>query len=312
MTSWKETSFNLTPKLFRHLILVPVLLAIPLLWSCNGINPPESIPSYLYIPEIKLEVAADGSQGSDAHGITDAWVFVNSQLIGVFETPATVPVLASGNAKISISAGIKRNGRLNDRIAYPFYAPFDTSQILVPGMVDTIHPKVKYREAAQFRWIEDFEDLANSFTASNPNATIDSMFITTDPTEVFQWDNRQNTASGKVLLGKGKQYFHNATVNEFNLPKGGNEVFLEANFNSDAALQFGFIPSMTSTFGEIPVFLGFPTDGEWRKVYISLKEDISVPDFSRDNFKIFLSSYSDAQSDTARILIDNFKILFFE
>lgn len=312
MISSKGTSFNLTFKLPRLLLVVSMLWVLPPLWSCNKINPPETIPSYLFIPEIPLEVAADGSQGSSAHGITDAWVFVNSQLIGVFETPAIVPVLASGNVKISISAGIKRNGRSNDRIAYPFYAPYDTSLILSPGIIDTIQPKVKYREAARFRWIEDFEDFANSFTASNPNATIDSMFITTNPTEVFQWDNRENTASGKVLLGKGKQYFHNATVNEFNLPKGGNEVYLEANFNSDAALQFGFIPNITSTFGEIPVFLGFPTNGEWRKVYISLKEDISIPDFSRDNFKIFLSAYSDASSDTARILIDNFKILYFE
>jgi hypothetical protein len=311
MINLKETLFN---RAFKNSLKLQTIAWLVVLanGSCNRINPTEPIPSYIFIPQIELQVAADGSQGSPSNGIEDAWVFANSELIGVFELPALVPILENGNTRISISAGVKRNGRSNDRIAFPFYEPFNLEINLQAGLVDTISPVISYRETAQFKWIEDFEDFSNSFTGTDPSATVDSMFIVNSPEEVFEWDGRDNRASGKVILGSGKQYFHNATVNEFDLPREGKEVYLEANFKSDAPLQFGLIPSETRTFGEIPVFIGFATEGEWKKVYISLKEDINIPDFNRDNFKVFISAFSDSDSDTASVLIDNFKIVYFE
>ena len=62
-------------------------------------------------------------QGSNFKAITDAWVYVDDGLIGAFELPATIPVLAEGKHKLEIRPGIKLNGISSTRAPYPFYQP---------------------------------------------------------------------------------------------------------------------------------------------------------------------------------------------
>jgi len=52
------------------------------------INPAEPIPSYIHIDKIDLTTDYS-SQGTSSNKITDAWIYVDNELIGAFEMPVT-------------------------------------------------------------------------------------------------------------------------------------------------------------------------------------------------------------------------------
>ncbi|MEM9024932.1 MAG: hypothetical protein AAGB22_14400, partial [Bacteroidota bacterium] len=92
--------------------------------SCDIINPEEEIPSFLRIDSINLNITNSGIQGAPTENITEAWVFWNSELIGVFELPAIIPILAAGQGELQVAAGIQVNGIGAKREIYPFYQAF--------------------------------------------------------------------------------------------------------------------------------------------------------------------------------------------
>ena len=71
-------------------------------------------PAYIKINDIELN-------NSSTDKITDAWVYIENQLQGVYELPAKFPVLETGVKEIRIKAGIKNNGISSSRI---FFIPF--------------------------------------------------------------------------------------------------------------------------------------------------------------------------------------------
>ena len=92
----------------------------------------EGIPSYIQINEIVLE---DESVTSN---ITDAWVYIDEQLQGVYELPANFPVLAEGKHKLRIKAGIKDNGIASTRVIYPLYSSFIIDRYFLKIFYDEI------------------------------------------------------------------------------------------------------------------------------------------------------------------------------
>src|SRR5687767_2026929 len=90
---------------FFTLLIISFLVSIPF----TGCDKEEPVPSYIHIDSISLN-SIYSTQGTSDHKITDAWVFVNEQYVGVYELPATFPVLYEGTQNIRIKAGIKKNG----------------------------------------------------------------------------------------------------------------------------------------------------------------------------------------------------------
>ena len=90
----------------------------------SGCDKEEQIPSYIYISEFVL-YTKNTNFGSNSHDFVDAWVYANNKLIGVFELPATIPILESGSKQLTIIAGIRKNGLYYEREAYPFLKPYD-------------------------------------------------------------------------------------------------------------------------------------------------------------------------------------------
>ncbi|MEZ4984834.1 MAG: hypothetical protein R2795_07325 [Saprospiraceae bacterium] len=91
-------------------------------WQCDFINPEEGIPSYLFIEEFTLTTGP--AQGSNSHKITEAWVFVDDIFLGVYDLPATVPVLETGSHTVRVEAGIRDNGLGDFPNIYPFSPTF--------------------------------------------------------------------------------------------------------------------------------------------------------------------------------------------
>ncbi|MCK6650821.1 MAG: hypothetical protein L6Q66_14285 [Bacteroidia bacterium] len=161
------------------------LLLPALTWySCNIINPAEPIPSYIRINGISLTTVA--GQGSNSSKITDAWVYVDEQLVGCFELPVTIPILKEGVHQLKIRGGIKVNGISATRSPYPFYDSYTQTISFNKGEVQTISPVVKYLSSADFTCMEDFEASTGTILYNSPSGTDTTLAVTTLTSEVFE------------------------------------------------------------------------------------------------------------------------------
>src|SRR5690348_12276879 len=61
--------------------------------NCNTINPRETTPTYIHIDSFRTKPGF-------SHKITAVWVYYNNSPVGVFDLPATIPVMASGTGKL--------------------------------------------------------------------------------------------------------------------------------------------------------------------------------------------------------------------
>ena len=83
---------------------ITYLVALLIISACQKEETPNTIPAYLKIDTITLD------ENNTTTNITDAWVYINDQLQGVYELPATFPVLKNDTQTLRIKAGIKLNG----------------------------------------------------------------------------------------------------------------------------------------------------------------------------------------------------------
>ena len=273
----------------------------------------EQIPSYVYIPGLDLET--DAIQGSNSHDIVNVWVYCDRILIGVFELPVRVPILESGDHTITVVPGIKKNGLFNKRVTYPFYTPFEEKLDLIPSAIDTILPIVNYRNNITFSWLEDFEDNAISLEKSGSNTTTDSMFITQDSQQVFSHDGEENKYSGQVNIPSEFQIFENATVQLYDLPRKGVDVYLELNFKCNTEFTVGVYPVTGNFINGVPIVNFYSTvddkgEMQWKKAYVSLKEDINNPEYAGASFRVFFNAQTNGSGEK-QLFFDNIKLIHF-
>ncbi|MBI1305333.1 MAG: hypothetical protein GC181_01825 [Bacteroidetes bacterium] len=277
--------------------------------ACSLFDRTEPVPAYVYVDTFSLTTPSNNSEGSSAHNIVDGWVYSNGTLIGAFELPAMVPILASGSHYITVLPGIKKNGRSNDRQTYPFYKSFLDTLNLVGGHIDTLHPTTEYYSGSVFKWIEDFEDKSISIEKSGTDVTVDSVQLTTDPALIF--NDGKNKVSAFVELPAGTQYFENSSISKFDINRNV-AVYLEMHYKLDVPMEVGLyaINSAGEEFAQIPILGLYETNGEWKKTYISLAEDINVSDYTGATFKVFFSARNSG-SEAKRIYLDNIKLISF-
>jgi hypothetical protein len=259
---------------------------------------------------MELKVNDNGSQGTNSHDIVDAWVYADGEFIGVFELPTRVPILKSGTTNLTILAGIKRNGLATDRAPYPFFKSYNLEYDLVEARVDTLIPVIEYNEALNFVWMEDFEDGRISLEKTGTITTVDSISITNQPNEVFSYDGVDNNASGVVKIDTGLQFMEFSSVQLFDLPRQGNEIYLELNYKTDVELIVGLYPISGNVVQRVPVVNLFPTN-EWRKAYISLKEDVNASEFQGLDFRLVFGAQSNAKTGNNFVYLDNLKLMHF-
>lgn len=286
------------------------LLLMFFLYSCENIFHPEAeIPSYINIEKIDLEVSDPYVQGTASHKITDAWVFVDDELQGVYELPVTFPVLETGKHSLKIYAGIKDNGISATRVQYPLFDFYTVSSFdFFADSIVKVSPAVKYSTAAKFSWIEDFED---------PGITIDSVYPssakikrTTDISAVFEGD-----ASGFVSLDASNTIFKGISNTAFVLPKGGTSVYLELNYKTTVSLKVIVISNNPTGAVEDLSLVVTPTNksgtAEWNKIYVNITPEVSGNPNASDYRIVFYSNISDDGISSAEIYLDNIKLVHF-
>jgi len=277
--------------------------------ACNVLDSDEPAPNYVHITEFELFTPSNNTQGSNSHDVRDVWVDVQGADVGVFEVPATFPVLLTQDInQMILQAGIKNNGRANNRIRYPFYTILTDSLEKSNTGIDTIRPIIKYVDNITFPWLEDLEDRSISLEVEGIDVTIDTITLTNDSSEVFEFDSH-NQYSAKIDMGIGEQYFEARSIPTFDFPRG-RPIYLELNYKTDVSVQVGLVALEGNIVqDQIPVLLLFPSDSKWKKVYISLGEDVNTQDYANMTFKVFFAARNDGSTDNPSILLDNIKVL---
>ena len=275
--------------------LVLIISSVLLITGCELFNPDEPIPSFIEIDA--MTVSTTSSQGSGSQNISDAWVYLNDDLVGAFELPARVPVISDAPGEITVLGGIKENGIANTRIAYPFYTGYSENLALDPGTTYDINPDLNYSSSASFDFVEGFE-MGNSFSKTSISDTI--LNRTTNGADVFE-----GSFSGEIILEGDINFIEVASTLAYELPLDGSDIFIELDYRSEIEFQIGF-QSNGDLISKNYVLTVTPK-GSWNKIYINIGKAVSV--FQGDDHNILIkATLPDGVSD-ASIQLDNIKLI---
>lgn len=288
--------------------IVILVLSTFTLNSCYKFSGDQTIPSYLRIDSIGLNTDYF-TEGSNTHNITDAWVYIDDNLIGVFELPAVVPILKSGPQNLDIRAGIKLNGISSTRVPYPFYKPITNEEFnLYPdSVIDMGVINTRYESDVVFAWMEDFEDSGITLEEISTSDTAIKRTSQNDPNALI---DEYSLHSGVVNLTEDKPVWSSASISSFPITSQGSSVLLELDFKTDNYFSVGLLILEYNTFIKIPLVIANHSN-TWRKIYINLGPNISLHP-QGDYFKVVFESEIENDKTRADIYLDNIKLLYFQ
>lgn len=288
----------------KNILLISFLaIAIIQLNSCDLIDKPEQIPSYVQIDTMQMQIR-QASEGTKSHKIKDAWLFVNSQLIGAFEMPMTAVVLEEGEHTIEVFAGISDNGINAIPEVYPFYNRYTTTRVLKPGEVITIEPNITYDEDTKFAFVEDFEQ-GNLFTFDldgNPDTYL----------ELATAGRFEGNRSGQITLEYDYTTCEVATVVEYaiyNEDNPASPIYLELNYKNNIPFEVGIMGFDNNALVDKVYIAGMNTKEDWNKIYVNLTD--YVANMKADVYKITIRASKGTDVETGEIFLDNIKLLYF-
>lgn len=268
--------------------IIITLMLILIITSCKK-EESEGIPSYIAINDIVLN-------HTSTHNITDAWVYINDNLQGVYELPAKFPVLPTGKHKIRIKAGIKNNGIAATRIAYPFYHSYiEEERDLLANTIISINPEVGYLQDANF-FIEDFEGIG-----------IDLETTAISDTSIIELTNGNNNYGGGILIDS-LITFEIATDELDDLPQAGSPVYLEIDYKCNTQILVGMYVNFPQSVLQKDLLWINPQE-EWNKIYIDLTSTVSEA-VGADFFKVFIQMRRDFKTDTNSFYFDDLRIVY--
>ena len=267
---------------------IKYLLIALILSSCQKENA-DGIPTYLKIDNIALDEETTSSN------ITDAWVYINDQLQGVYELPAKFPVLEEKNQTVRIKAGIKVNGIASSRIAYPFYTSYYEDIIFTPSETKTITPITSYLDSIDF-FLEDFEGTGVNIETS---AISDTILL-----KLVDGDNHY----GAGILSNSLLTFEISTEELKDLPQAGSPVFLELDYKSNTQFLVGVYVNYPQSVIQKDLLWINPKQ-EWNKIYINLTTTISEG-INASSFKVFIGMKRDFELEKNELYFDNIKVVY--
>ncbi len=241
--------------------------------------------------------------GYQSTNITDAWVTMDGQALGVFELPCTIPILDDGLHTFTIYPGIKVNGIAGNRIKYPFYSKFETDIMIERNTTVQISPTTSYENTSFDLDPEGQFELPGNGTILTPS-TQDGVGAITQTEVVFQGEK-----SAAIYLDDKNTYFDITNIEALDL---NPNTFLELNFKSNIGFNIGLmIISNDNEFGERKELIQiYPTE-DWKKIYLDLSPLIDMGNIF-STFKIYFEGNYDNTKENNAVYLDNIKLVFSE
>ena len=290
---------------------VVLLFVVFILNGCYKFDGDDTIPAYISIDKFELNTYYP-EEGTNSSDIDDVWIYLDDGLIGVFEFPESdtvpliFPALASGKHKLEIRPGIKLNGISSTRVPYPFYKPIIYEDFdFIPGTTQPLGTlTTEYYSDAKFAWLEDFEQSSISFE-NYSDTIIEQTQPENNPIAFLSPNSR---FSGEINLTTERSQYSGASYNSFDVPVAGTITILELNFKTNNYLQVGLL--IRDQYGlEQKDLIILNHSSEWKKIYINLGSNLSLFPSAVD-YKVWFRSGLESDLSSARILIDNIKVVY--
>lgn len=252
--------------------------------------------------ELLENINANNDQGELTHNFNQVFLNMDGKVIGAFELPAKVPILAQGEHNFVLLPGIVNNGINATKRRYPFVEAYTTDFTLILEDTVTMSPKTMYFDGINFL-IEDFESPALSI--ENDESGNCPLYRDNDP-EILKWGNY----FGRADLNDQDSLLIAFTTFQQSLPKQNSEVYLEFDYMISNPLITSVISYNSVSFHEdVHVQVNPPKEPEWRKIYIDLKEIISFRSQATVNEQVF-TAILDKPGSEKFIYLDNIKVVF--
>ena len=272
---------------------ITYLLTLLVFASCQK-EDAVGIPAYIKIENIYL-----GENDSNST-ITDAWVYVNGQLQGVYELPAKFPVLEEGNANIKVYAGIKNNGIASDRVIYPFYSSDTTNKVLTINASTEIYPTVNIKENIDGQ----FDDFDNGYSFNS-----DTCFQVLSGGPYGKYGSLSLSDSDSILITEIN--YQDFPLSFDNVPQQGSPTYMELDYKNNTS----FLVGMYINFPNSPTLekglLWINPKEDWNKIYIDLTQTVSEA-IGAETFSIFIKMQRDSNLDENKLDFDNIRIIHYE
>ncbi len=281
-------------------IFLAVGISISFLPACSVLDPAEDIPSYLHIDSISLNVVNTALQGSSSSDITDAWVYMDGTLLGAFELPCNIPILAAGSHNFMIRGGVKMNGLSSTRAIYPSWKGWEGAINLTRGQKFTLNPELIYYPNVDFSntWMENF-DLAG--TSIIPESSAPGMIVKDSVPFAFEGPH-----SGYVHLNNiDTTYFVGASSQGYSMPPA-HDTWLEFDYWADAPFTVGIEQELNPSYKV--AWLTVEASSSWKKIYVRLT-DVLAASYQNVNYKIYFSVQNPASQAQSHLYLDNIKLL---
>lgn len=294
----------------RFLSGIFLIFLLSSLSSCSKFEGEQTVPAYIRIDTIGLKIT-DLMQGSSSASISDAWIYVDDQLVGAFELPCTIPVLHQSICRVTVKPGIKLNGLINLRSAFPLFSDIVKDVMLTPDSITTLgsnlpgsHLKVLFTEYSPnttIKLVEAFEDASFVFDTTL-KSQITMGLTPTGSADVFEGDH-----SGMVTLSDSITYFEMCTREELTLPGLGTPVFVEMDYKTSVPVTIGVYAYSNSTIVQYPLMV-LTEMPEWHKIYINLTPIISDT-YDALTYKVFIGASRASTDPSGTLFLDNVKII---
>jgi hypothetical protein len=282
---------------------ITYLLIILVLSSCQK-EDTGGIPAYIKINNITVIDTTINSSTTDTStykNITDAWVYVNDQIQGVYELPAKFPVLKDGDTKIKIYAGIKNNGIASERISYPFFAAYTINTTLTIDSTTTINPIVSVRKNIS----GEFDDFDNGYSFN-----YDTCFQVLSNGPYGKYGSLSLSDSDSILITEIN--YRDFPLSFDNVPQQGSPTYMELDYKSNTSFLVGMDINFPSS--SIPLKKGLlwinPKE-DWNKIYIDLTQTVSEA-IGAESFSVFIKMQRDSNLDENKLDFDNIRIIHYE
>lgn len=285
----------------RKYIAVISSIIFLVLFLLIGCDKEEKVPAYLSINSMSL-TSNYLVVGTASHNIKDAWVYIDGQVLGVYELPARFPVLSEGRHSLNIAAGIFVDGVSATRTKYPFYNFYDTIVDFVAGQTLVLPASipVKYFEGQHYTWYEDFEGTGETFISNSPTPTGYAQ-LEPELSNAFE-----GTRSAKFTLFIDEPKFDGQMLDGYPIVTQ-NSTFLELNYKTEQPFSVGMRVS-TGVSTKTVYVATVNTSAAWNKIYIDLSKVVNENQ-SADLFRVYIYAELSSGRSQSIVYLDNFKLI---
>ena len=275
-----------------------LLFLFVILLGLTACNEEEAVPAYLHLTEWSFTTLP--GQGSSKQKIEGGHVFVNGQSIGVYQLPATIPVVGDGETDINVFPMVKLNGMVGIDVAHPYFQQVDTSVFLTPTEEDTLQLSTRYIDVAEIGIEEDFESGHFFIDDLDMNETTKFVLDRDDPFE--------GEASGLAIINEDNPVieagWHQFVAN----PQDRGAHWVELNYKTNITFVIGIRAFVNGTWRKF-YEAGINPRDEWNKIYFDLTDTFFLDPAGLYQVVIVGLWTPDQGVEEGRIQVDNVKLV---